>query len=89
MSISHWRCSAAPCPPDVPNLGSLEIGAIDWWLEWMLEVDRAGQNKWFLEELGSLFANHLDRKTIDMFIAEFNKPESQFRRVLLYFVIPH
>ena len=77
------------CPPDLPNLGNLEIGTIDWWLEWMLEVGRADEGRWFLEQLGGLFAGHLDLKVRAEFVAEFNKEDSKFRRLLLYFVIPH
>ena len=76
-------------PPDLPNLGNLDIGTIDWWLEWMLEVARADKGLWFLEQLGGLFAGHLSPNVRAEFVAEFNKEDSKFRRLLLYSVMPH
>lgn len=76
-------------PLSIPNLGNLEIGPIDWWLEWMMEVDPASAGYWFLNQLGGLFALHLSREVQDKFVAEFNKSGSKFRRLLLHFVLPH
>ena len=76
-------------PPDLPNLGQLEIGAIGWCLEWMLEVFKSGNGQWFLGQLGSLLPAHLSSQSLDQFVAEFNNAGTKFRRVLLYFVIPN
>lgn len=75
------------CPPTVPGLGNLEIGQIDWWLEWMTEVDPDADGQWFCNQLGALFAEHLDRKVQDEFVAEFNKSGSKYRQLLLHFVL--
>jgi hypothetical protein len=74
------------CPPSVPNLGNLEIGPIDWWLEWIMEE---ADTYWFCEQLGGLFAEHLDNDAKDKFVSEFNKSGSKFRQLLLRFVLPH
>src|SRR4029434_7165860 len=76
-------------PLYLPNLGKLEIGHIDWWLEWMMGVNSANRGDWFRNQLGELFALHLNREVQDRFVAEFNKSGSKFRRLLLYFVLPH
>ena len=76
-------------PPEVPNLGRLEIGPIDWWLEWMMEEGFAGDGYWFLDQMGGLFAIHLNREVQDNFVSEFNRSDSKFRRLLLHFVLPH
>lgn len=77
------------CPPTVLNLGNLEIGLIDWWLEWMMDIGSINDVYWFIEQLGGLFGAHLNEKVQDEFIAEFNKPGSKFRRLLLNTVLPH
>ncbi|MBK7405926.1 MAG: hypothetical protein IPJ41_15225 [Phycisphaerales bacterium] len=76
-------------PPRSPGLGELEVGPIDWWLEWAGEVGRSGKDVWFIDQLGSLFAVHLSREAQDQFVAEFNRVDSQFRSLLLHFVLPH
>jgi hypothetical protein len=75
-------------PPSIPSLGNLEIGPIDWWLEWMMEVASIGGGYSFLYQLGGLFAEHLNREVQHEFVAEFNKSSSKFRRLLLHFVLP-
>ena len=75
------------CPASLSNLGNLEIGPIDWWLEWMMEVDNGTADHWFREQLGGVFAGHLKVEVQDEFVVEFNKPDSKFRRLLSYFVL--
>jgi hypothetical protein len=77
------------CPPSVENLGNLEIGSIEWWLDWMLEVAPTGDGKWFVEQLGALFAEHLITGVQDQFVAEFNKSDSKYRRLLFHYVLPY
>lgn len=77
------------CPPSVGNLGNLEIGSIEWWLDWMLEVAPAENGQWFVEQLGALFAEHLDTAVQDQFITEFNKSDSKYRRLLFHYVLPY
>ena len=76
-------------PPLLPGLGNLNIGPIYWWLEWMMEVCASGANTWFLDQLGGLFGNHLNRDVQHEFVLEFNKPSSKFRRLLFQLVLPH
>jgi hypothetical protein len=78
-------------PPHLTNLGNIEIGEIDWWLEWMLEVANRDDNSgwWFSKQLGALFANHLNLEKRNEFVIEFNKTNSKYRNLLLHFVIPN
>jgi hypothetical protein len=75
-------------PSSIPSLGNLEIGPIYWWLEWMMEGSSTSDGDWFLNQLGALFAEHLNREVQDGFVAEFNKSSSRFRWLLLHFVLP-
>lgn len=86
LALALLRSSIAPL---LPNLGNLEIGPIEWWLEWMMEVGSASANYSFLHQVGALFAEHLNREVQDGFVAEFNKSGSKFRRLLLLYVLPH
>ena len=54
-----------------------------------MEVCASGANTWFLDQVGGLFNNHLNRDVQHEFVFEFNKPSSKFRRLLIQFVLPH
>ena len=75
-------------PPMLLGLGNLDIGPIDWWLDWMMEEWTGDGGEWFLRQLGGLFGNHLSADVQEEFVSEFNKPSSKFRGVLLNFVVP-
>ena len=75
-------------PPTVQGLGNLDIGAIDWWLDWMMDEWAKDGDRWFLTQLGGLFGHHLSSDVQAEFVSEFNKPSSKFRSVLLHFVVP-
>jgi hypothetical protein len=75
-------------PPTILNLGILEIGQIEWWLEWILEANTK-EDAWFADQLWGLFGRHLAREKQDEFVAEFNNPGSKFRRVLQRNVLPY
>ena len=75
-------------PPTLPGLGNLDIGPIDWWLDWMMEEWAGDGDEWFPLQLGGLFGNHLSTGVQEEFVSEFNKPSSKFRDVLLHFVVP-
>lgn len=74
------------------NLATIEIGTIEWWLDWMLEIvqDSNHHNQfWFAHQLGALFANQLSQEKKNLFFAEFNKSNSIYRKLLLHFILPH
>lgn len=72
--------------PANPSLGQLDIGQIEWWLEWMLETK---DDHWFRLQLGGLLAGYVANETRDAFVTEFNKSDSKFRRLLQHFVLLH
>ena len=74
-------------PPTLLGLGNLDIGSIDWWLDWMMEGWAGDGDEWFLRQLGCLFGNHLSADVQEGFVSEFNKRSSKFRGVLLHFVV--
>jgi hypothetical protein len=60
------------------SMGHLEIGPIDWWLDWLTDSP-----DFFLHDrISRLFASSLPEKTIDLFVAEFNRLNSKYRAVL-------
>jgi hypothetical protein len=78
-------------PPHPTNLNNIHIGEIEWWLDWMLEVGirKDSSSWWFMNQFGSLFANQLNLDQRNLFIAEFNRPNSKYRNLLLHCVIPY
>jgi hypothetical protein len=67
----------------------LEIGSIDWWLDWMFEEDDSKSQYWFLYRLGEFLGNFVNEETRRAFVVEFNRPGSKFRKLLLDFILPH
>ncbi len=67
------------------ELGELEIGPIEWWLEWLMDEESSIQQKerYFLKDrISFLLARWSSKESRAEFVAEFNKSESRFRRVL-------
>lgn len=63
------------------KIGELDIGPIEWWLQWLMDENSVDQ--WFfMDRLSSLLAKHTNDQTHDAFVREFNNPTSKFRRVL-------
>ena len=56
LARAMFRGSA---PPTLPGLGNLDIGPIDWWLDWMMDEWAEDGDGWFLNQLGGLFGQHL------------------------------
>jgi hypothetical protein len=63
-----------------PPLGPVNIGAIDWWLEWLGDD---GEENWFFQDrLSSFFARYLDPVTQREFVREFNGQQTPYRKTL-------
>lgn len=76
-------------PPTVKNLGNLQIGPIDLWLEWMVNQTATDDGQWLVRMMGGLFAQHLDHSAQHEFVAEFNKSNSKYRELLLKCILPY
>ena len=76
-------------PPNIDGLGKLRIGPIDWWLDWMVEEETETKDWQFVEGLAGLFGNYLDHGQQENLVAEFNRPDSRYRRTLMRFILPH
>lgn len=63
-------------------LGQLEIGSIDWWLDWFISEADPSRRYWLQDRLSRLFASHLSVETRHAFVIEFNKAGSKYRGVL-------
>jgi hypothetical protein len=61
-------------------LGKLDIGAVDWWLDWLGDD---GSKDWlFQDRLSSFFARYLDPVKQREFVREFNKRQTPHRKTL-------
>lgn len=63
-------------------LGELEIGPIEWWLDWLVDESDPSTRYWLKDRLSSLFASHVSKETRHAFVIEFNKAASKYRGVL-------
>jgi hypothetical protein len=64
------------------TFGVLEIGPIQWWLEWIRDSEGTEDGKWFENRLSSLFARKLGDETKYAFVREFNNERSSYRSLL-------
>lgn len=74
--------------PRVVGLGDLDIGPIEWWLEWLSELEDSENGFWIEKRLAQLFSKHLPVGTRRAFLNEFNKPDSPHRAVLARSILP-
>lgn len=73
-------------PVSLKNLGALDIGDINWWLEWMRDGLTIEDGSWFLFRLGDVFGTYTISQTRKFFIEEFNRA-SEFRHLILDYVL--
>lgn len=76
-------------PPTTENLGPIDIGEIDWWMRWMLDEESTDDGRWFANALGAFLGSQTNKEKQNEFLAEFNRPDSLFRHVLLDMVLPY
>ena len=64
------------------TLGVIEIGPIQWWLEWIRDRADTKDGYWLLSRLSSLFARKLNDETRYAFISELNNEHSPYPSLL-------
>jgi len=68
-------------------LGQLEIGPIEWWLEWLIDESGKDSGYWLQDRLSLLFSCCLHKEVCRSFVIEFNKPSSKYRAVLAHSIL--
>ena len=64
------------------SLGQLEIGPIEWWLEWLMNESDPQARFMLQERLSWLFSFCLSHEARNALILEFNRSDSKYRSVL-------
>jgi hypothetical protein len=70
-------------------IGTIDIGPIEWWLDWVADDSDPKAQWWLADRLCILFADHLSLEARKAFVAEFNRGGSHHRPVLARFVLGH
>lgn len=79
-------------PPMLDSLGNLNnIGPIHWWLDWIRDIAMTGNenSRWIAMQIGGCLGGHLENSDQHLFVAELNKTKSEFRHILIEFVLPY
>ncbi|WP_369632843.1 hypothetical protein [Variovorax sp. V512] len=63
-------------------LGFLDIGPIEWWLEWLAGECNSNLKHILLERISWLFSIYLSQDVRHSFVVEFNKDDSIYRSLL-------
>lgn len=66
----------------IETIGELEIGPIEWCLDWLMDEKDPDLWWWLRDRISRLFEEHLNPEGRNAFVAEFNRPGSKYRRVL-------
>ena len=69
-----------------PQIGNLEIGDATWWLDWLSDAEDPETHWWFRDRLSKLFATKLTEATQTALLAEFNRTDSKYRKILAHTV---
>jgi hypothetical protein len=71
------------------TIGTIEIGPIEWWIDWLGDSIEPEAQWWLADRLCTIFADHLSVEAREAFVAEFNRAGSRHRPVLARFVLRH
>jgi hypothetical protein len=63
-------------------LGRIEIGPIEWWLDWFMGESDSDARFMLQERMSWLFAMCLSKEARQAFVAEFNRSGSKYRPLL-------
>jgi SIR2-like domain len=74
------RCFELDGEPDIPS--------VKWWLDWMSRLESTEEGRSLASGLGELLGWYGNADLQRRFVAEFNRPTSRYRRVLLDYVLP-
>ena len=66
----------------IDTLGKLEIGPIEWWLDWLMDEKDPDLWWWLRDRISKLFEMRLTSVARDAFVAEFNRAGSKYQSVL-------
>jgi len=84
LALLNQIYSAVNCP-----LGRIEIGPIEWWLDWLAdEIDRE-THPIFFDRISWLFSACLSKEAQQAFVKEFNQSGSKYRFVLSNSILRH
>jgi hypothetical protein len=77
LAIIEHIYKETDCP-----LGQLEIGSIEWWLDWLTAESDPHTRYWLQERMSWLLTSCVSKETRHSFVIEFNKPGSKYRSLL-------
>jgi hypothetical protein len=72
---------------EIVSLGELEIGSIEWLLDWLMDAEGTHLWWWLCDRISRLLGAHSTSTARDAFLAEFNRPDSKYRRVLTKLIL--
>lgn len=78
-------------PPGIKGFGTFEIENMDWWLNWIEELEKDGEedrSRWQLLQISRFLAQSMDAKSRDRFLEKFNDADYPYRKMILRYIIP-
>ncbi len=78
-------------PPGIKGFGTFEIENMDWWLDWIEELEKSGEdgsNRWRLAQISRFLTQYMDAKSRERFIEKFNEENDRYRKTILRYIVP-
>lgn len=78
-------------PPGIKGFGTFEIENMDWWLDWIEELEKSGEdgsNRWRLAQISRFLTQYMDAKSRERFIEKFNEENDRYKKTILRYIVP-
>lgn len=78
-------------PPDIKEFGTLEIENMDWWLNWIEELEKNREDhtsRWQLAQISRFLTEYMDVNSKDRFLEKMNDAGYPYRKMILRYIIP-
>ncbi|MGN6297669.1 MAG: SIR2 family protein [Ginsengibacter sp.] len=88
VKLAYNLCDKLPLEHDDIGGFVLDIGPINWWLEWFAEFIKSNSEEWmFTDRVPRVITSHISKDKRQELISTFNNTKSKYRKILSQVVL--
>ncbi|TAE84375.1 MAG: hypothetical protein EAY81_07650, partial [Bacteroidetes bacterium] len=88
VKLAYNLCNKLALEHDDVSGFVIDIGPINWWLEWFAEFIKSNSEEWmFTDRVPRVITSHISKDKRQELISEFNNPKSKYRKILSQVVL--